>query len=119
MVRTPPHAPLRPPPRRVTGFIDLVSEDEESDISSPLLRTPKRRRRMPRTSTPTKVLTLPTEPPRIVLDTIEPDIAPPQQGMEEDDYIIVDDPPQEEIEIETTDPEKDSGVGSGEDITAV
>jgi len=118
-VRTPPQAPLRPPPRRVTGSNDVMNDDEMSNISSPLLRTPKRRRRMPDTSTRVKVLVLPTEPSQINLDDMESDSVPPPQAMGDDELIIIDDPSQEEVEVETTDPCRDSGVESDGDIITV
>jgi len=120
MLRTPPHAPQRPPPRRVTGANPerCQSEDEESNISSPLLRTPKRRRRMPRTSTPVKVLVMAATPPSIDLSAVVGDVPFTPIDVEEeeegeDDVILVEEAPDEEVE--TTDPEKDSGVGSQEE----
>lgn len=85
-------------------------------MSSPLLRTPKRRRRMPRTSTPVKVLVMDAEPPSLDLSAVVGD-APSTpldvETCEEDDVILVEEVFDEE-EIETTDPEKDSGIGSQE-----
>jgi len=117
--RTPPNAPKRPPPRRVTGgnAEHYQSEDEESNISSPLLRTPKRQRRMPRTSTPVKVLVMAVEPPNFNLSAVEGDVPTAAVDMEEEEeeeeVIFVEDSLAEEVE--TTDPARDSGIGSQEE----
>lgn len=117
VLRIAPHAPQRAPPRRVTGVNAerCQSDGEESNISSPLLRTPKRRRRMPRTSTPVKVLVMTATPPSLDLSAVEGDVPHTPIDVEdgEDDVILIEDAPDEEVE--TTDPEKDSGVGSQEE----